>query len=150
MKSSGSAHQYLGYTGGRAFLLESNVTVKSVLVVDDNELVRNLIEAVLVNAGLDVFTAASGPEAIRLLNRHDDSIACVLQDLSLPDMPGEQVVAEMHQIKPDLPVIILTVDDAASCASRLSGLDIAGHVQKPFDSEVLVARVAEIIEVASA
>lgn len=120
--------------------------MKSVLVVDDNEPVRNLIETILANAGLDVVTAASGPEAIRLLDGHDDSIGCVLQDLSLPDMPGEQVAAELLRIRPDLPIIILTVDDPAACVSRLSGVDIAGYFQKPFDSDVLIAMVREIVE----
>ena len=121
--------------------------MKSVLVVDDNELVRNLIKVVLVNGGFDVIAAASGHEAIQMLKKCDDSIACVLQDLSLPDMPGEKVVAEMLKIKPELPIIITTVDDAAACASRLSGLDIVGHVQKPFDSNALVERVAEVVDV---
>jgi len=121
--------------------------MKSVLVVDDNELVRNLIKVVLVNGGFDVILAASGHEAIQMLNTRDDSIACVLQDLSLSDMPGEKVVAEMLKMKPGLPIIILTVDDVAACASRLSGLDIVGHVQKPFDSNALVERVAEIVDV---
>lgn len=120
--------------------------MKSVLVIDDNELVRNLIEAILKNAGLDVLTAASGPEAIELLSKPNVTIACVLQDLSMPVMPGEQVVAELHKIQPELPVIILSVYDAAYSASRLSGLDIAGHIQKPFDSDVLVAKVRDIIQ----
>lgn len=120
--------------------------MKSVLVIDDNELVRNLIEAILKNAGLDVLTAASGPEAIELLSKQNGTIACVLQDLSMPVMPGEQVVAELHKIQPELPVIILSVYDAAYSASRLSGLDIAGHIQKPFDSDVLVAKVRDIIQ----
>lgn len=146
MQQPGKLRWRLGYTRSRGFRVESETAMKSVLVVDDNELVRNLIEAVLVNAGFDVITAASGAEAIEMLHRHDDSIACVLQDMSLPDMPGEQVVAALHKIRPDLSIIILTVEDAASCEARLSGLEIAGYLQKPFDSDMLAARVGEIVE----
>ncbi len=120
--------------------------MKSVLVVDDNDLVRNLIEAVLRNAELDVLAAASGHEAIQLVRRQHDTIACVLQDLSMPEMSGEQIIAELHKIQPGLPVIVLTVDDAAYSAPRLSGLDIAGYIQKPFDSDLLVAKVRDIIQ----
>ncbi|MBT8087062.1 MAG: response regulator [Gammaproteobacteria bacterium] len=119
--------------------------MNSVLVIDDNDLVRNLIETILKNADLDVLTAASGSEAIQLLKKRNGAIACVLQDLSMPEMPGEQIIAELHKIQPGLPVIVLTVDDAAYSASRLSGLDIAGYIQKPFDSDRLVAKVRDII-----
>jgi CheY-like chemotaxis protein len=147
MEWPGNARQRLRYTLRPRVLGWGEATMKSVLVVDDNELVRNLIKVVLVNGGFDVILAASGHEAIQMLNTRDDSIACVLQDLSLSDMPGEKVVAEMLKMKPGLPIIILTVDDVAACASRLSGLDIVGHVQKPFDSNALVERVAEIVDV---
>jgi CheY-like chemotaxis protein len=146
MKWSDQADRHMGYTADRAFQEYADTPMKSVLVVDDNELVRNLIETVLKNAGLDVVTAASGPDAIRLLEKRSDSIACVLQDLSLPSMPGEQVVSELHKIKPGLPVIILTVDDAAYNASRLAGLSLSGYIQKPFDANVLVAKVTALIE----
>ena len=92
--------------------------MKSMLVVDDNELVRNLIEVVLKEAGLEVLTAASGAEALELMSTQSSTIACLLQDLSMPVMPGHEVVTEVHKIEPDLPVIILTVDDPAQSASR--------------------------------
>lgn len=138
--------RHLDYTAGRVFHEDADTPMKSVLVVDDNEFVLNLIEALLENAGLDVVTATSGPEAIRLLTERADSIACVIQDMSLPTMPGEQVVSELHKIKPALPVIIVTVDDAAVNASRLAGLSVAGYVQKPFDANVLVAKVRKLID----
>ena len=119
--------------------------MKTVLVVDDNELVRNLIEVVLKDAGFEVLAAASGPEALELVNKKNGSIACLLQDLSMPVMPGEKVIAEMHQVEPDIPVIVLTVDDAGHSAKRLSGLNIAGYMQKPFDPGHLVAKVRDVM-----
>lgn len=115
------------------------------LVVDDNELVRNLIEVVLKEAGLEVLTAASGAEALEMVIKHGSTIACLLQDLSMPVMPGEEVITEVHKIEPDLPVIILTVDDARQSASRLSGIRIAGYVQKPFDPSQLTAKVRDVM-----
>ncbi|MDJ0698714.1 MAG: response regulator [Woeseiaceae bacterium] len=113
----------------------------TVLVVDDNDLVRNLIEAILSDAGCEVLTASSGPGAVDIVSRNGDSIDCVIQDLSMPKMPGEQVISELNKLRPGLPVIVLSVDDAAYSAPRLAGLSIAAYVQKPFDSDVLVAKV---------
>lgn len=118
--------------------------MKSVLIIDDNELVRNLVETILKDAGFSVLTAASGPGAIELVSKQGETIACVLQDLSMPVMPGEKVAFELQKIDPDLPLIVLSVDDAAYSAPRLSGLDIAGYIQKPFDADLLVAKVAEV------
>lgn len=120
--------------------------MKSVLIVDDNELVRNLIVTILEDARVEVLTASTGPEAIELLGRHGDAIGCVLQDLSMPGMPGEEVVAELLQINPDIPVIVLSVDDPGYSSSRLSGLKIADYIQKPFESDVLITRVRDLIQ----
>ena len=119
--------------------------MNAVLIVDDNALVRNLIETILKDAGFDVLTAASGPEAIELVENDDNTIGCVLQDLSMPAMPGEQVIAGLHEIRADLPVLVLSVDDAAYSEPRLSGLKIAGFVQKPFESALLVSKVRDIM-----
>lgn len=119
--------------------------MKFVLIVDDNDLVRNLIETILSDAGFNVITAASGAEAIDQVSENGKTIACVLQDLSMPVMPGEQIIAEMHKIEADLPVIVLSADDAGYSASRLSDLNIAGYLQKPFEADALVDKVREIV-----
>ena len=120
--------------------------MKYVLVVDDNELVRNLIVTILEDAGIEAFTAASGKEAISLFADQGSVIGCVLQDLSMPQMPGEEIVAALLEIAPALPIIILSVDDQAYSAKRLSGLDIAAYIRKPFDADVLIEKVREFIE----
>ena len=119
--------------------------MKSVLVVDDNDLVRNLIVTILEDAGIDVVTAASGKEAVQRVTDDADGIACVLQDLSMPVMPGEEVVAELLRLDPSLAIIIMSVDDAAYSARKLSGLNIAGYIQKPFDATELVKAVSSLI-----
>ena len=120
--------------------------MKSVLVVDDNDLVRNLIVTILEDSGITVITAASGKEAIRLAASEKQTIGCVLQDLSMPLMSGEEVVAALLEMDPTLPIIILSVDDPSYSATRLSGLDVAGYVQKPFDAVSLVSKVREFIQ----
>ena len=120
--------------------------MNSVLVVDDNDLVRKLIVAILEDAGITVLEAASGPEAIGHVTNDGNAIRCVLQDLSMPQMPGEEIVAELLKIDPTLAIVILSVDDPAYSASKLSGLDIAGYIQKPFDTVALVSKVRGLIE----
>ena len=129
-----------------ADLAGAQAPMNSVLVVDDNDLVRKLIVAILEDAGITVLEAASGPEAIGHVTNERNAIGCVLQDLSMPQMPGEEIVAELLKIDPTLAIVILSVDDPAYSASKLSGLDIAGYIQKPFDTVALVSKVRGLIE----
>jgi len=112
-----------------------------VLVVDDHELVCNLIVTLLEGHGFNVLTASTGPDAIELLSTHIKSIGCVIQDLSMPKMSGTEVIAELHRIRPDIPVIVVSADHEAVARPQLAGLDIAGYVQKPFDADILTAKV---------
>ena len=64
----------------------------------------------------------------------------------MPQMPGEEIVAALLEIDSSLPIIILSVDDPSYSATRLSGLDIAAYIRKPFDTDLLVGKVREFIE----
>ena len=120
---------------------DESIATGVVLLVDDHELVRNLIVTLLEAHGFDVMTASTGPDAIDLLSTHANSIGCVIQDLSMPKMPGSEVIAELLKIRADLPIIVLSADDEAYAKPQLAGLNIAGYVQKPFDADELTAKV---------
>jgi CheY-like chemotaxis protein len=66
------------------------VTRDTVLVVDDEELVRHYIERILVEGGYRVITATNGAEAISLLHAGSDLIDLVITDLRMPNMSGEE------------------------------------------------------------
>ena len=116
-----------------------------ILVVDDHELVRNLVVGMLKNEGFEVLSAASGPEAIELV-RQDNDIGCVLQDLSMPRMSGEEVIAELKTIRSELPILVYSADDESVVAHRLAPLGVAGYIQKPFDPDVLVAKLRMLMQ----
>ena len=118
--------------------MEPSPVHRSVLVVDDHALVRNLVVRILEEAGLTVLAVESGLDAIDCVQQRPGEIGCVLQDLSMPDMRGEKVIGRIHEIDPDLPVVAFSAEDEYSAAERLSGLSIASYVQKPFDIKALV------------
>lgn len=112
-----------------------------VFVVDDHELVRNLIETVLQDAGLQVLTAGSAAEAIRLFREHFKEIGCVLQDLSMPHMRGEEIAVALLEFDPSARIIVMSVDDEVSAREQLRDIAIAGYLQKPFEPEVLISMI---------
>jgi CheY-like chemotaxis protein len=81
----------------------------TVLVVDDEESVRNVAKAILRRAGLQVVTAAGGREALDILRRNGGNgakVGVVLLDLVMPQMNGKVVLEELRSLFPDLPVIL--------------------------------------------
>ena len=77
-----------------------------VLVVDDEELVRDLTALVLRRAGYDVVSTASAREALELVETH--SIDLIVSDVVMPDLTGIELLAEMQERRPDLPVVLVT------------------------------------------
>ena len=75
----------------------------TVLVVDDEEIVRSLAKKMVEIAGFSVLTANDGEEAVRLYREHQDEIACVLLDLTMPKMGGEETFRAIRQISPGCP-----------------------------------------------
>lgn len=103
----------------------------TLLVVDDEESIRNALSRALAAQGFDVINASTGEEAIRAVRRH--KIACILLDMRLPDANGADLMLRILELEPNAAVLMLTaVDDAASatlCMQR-GALD---YLTKPVD-----------------
>ncbi len=114
-----------------------------ILIVDDDPDLRQLVELHLRSEGFDVATAATAAAAIAATSEKPP--ATVILDLMLPDRSGKEVLAELHERYPSLPILILTalrdVSDAVECM-RLGASD---YLQKPFDRTRLVTSVKNAV-----
>jgi two-component system cell cycle sensor histidine kinase/response regulator CckA len=70
-------------------------------------------EAILNQLGFSVLVTSGGNEAVDLFQKHQDSIDCLLTDLSMPDMDGWETLGALREIKPNLPVILSSGYDEA-------------------------------------
>ncbi|EPI55203.1 DNA-binding response regulator [Peptoniphilus lacrimalis] len=115
----------------------------SIVVVDDEPSIRELLVASLHFAGFDVETAASGSEAIEVIERvHPDLI---VMDVMLPDIDGFTVTRRIRQNGVVVPVLFLTARDDTQ--DKIMGLTVGGddYVTKPFSLEEVVARIRAIL-----
>ena len=113
----------------------------TVLVVDDEEGVRAVAKAMLTKAGFLVETAGDGREALETFRRRRDEIACVLLDLMMPQMDGEETFRELRRIRPDVRVILSSGYNEQEAGKRFSGKGLAGFVQKPYRQSELLSVV---------
>ncbi len=106
-----------------------------VLVVDDEELYRRALARILGRAGHEVHTARDGSEALGLLSRQ--SIDLVLCDVKMPGISGIELVRQIHELKPDLPAIVVTGYGSAEKSVEALRAGAFWYLEKPFDQDHL-------------
>ena len=114
----------------------------TVLVVEDERKLRELVRSYLERAGLTVLSTGSGAEAITLAAAASPDL--IVLDLGLPDIPGETVARELRAVGP-VPILMLTAKSAEE--DRIAGLELGAddYVTKPFSPRELVLRVQAIL-----
>ena len=117
-----------------------------VLVVDDEKSVREVLGDILDSAGYTVIRARDGQEAVDVFRRDGDRIDCVLLDLSMPRLDGEEAFRELRKIRSDVRVILITGYTEQDTFDRLRETGFAGFVKKPASIPVLLSKVAEVLQ----
>ncbi|KIL39350.1 MULTISPECIES: response regulator transcription factor [Paenibacillaceae] len=116
--------------------------MKTILVVDDEPKIRDVVVSYLSKEGYRTVEAETGADAIRIV--HNESVDFVILDLMLPDMEGEQVCQSIRQIH-SVPILMLTAKVSGN--NRIKGLSVGAddYLIKPFDPREVVARVRAIL-----
>jgi len=104
----------------------------TILVVDDEEAVREVAKQALTRHGFSVLLAESGPAAIDVFKREPRPIALVLLDLSMPGMSGEEVLPELRRIRPEVKVVVSSGYAEAEAMRIFEGHRVSGFIQKPY------------------
>ncbi len=118
----------------------------TVLVIDDEEMIRNLARTVLTRQGFEVLTANHGTDGVKVFRENLATVSVVLLDLLMPEMGGEQTMEELQAIRPEIPVILSSGFDESEANRRFAGKKLAGFVQKPYDAERLVQAIVAAIK----
>ena len=123
-------------------IMSKNVEA-SIVVVDDEPSIRELLVASLHFAGFEVETAASGSEAVEVIERVKPDL--IVMDVMLPDIDGFTVTRRIRQNGIKVPVLFLTARDDTQ--DKIMGLTVGGddYVTKPFSLEEVVARIRAIL-----
>ncbi len=119
---------------------------ETILVVDDEEVIRHLAKDVLKSLGYRIIVASSGKEAIRLYEKRSADVALVILDMIMPQMIGEEIYAELKKIRPDLKIILSSGYSRDGATTRLLKEGAAAFVQKPYTMGNLARVVRKILD----
>jgi len=116
---------------------------KSILIVDDEDMIRELARGTLAETGMKIFDAVNGENAIEIFAEHRDEIDIVFLDVIMPGLKGDEVLKMLRKIKNDVKVIISSGFMSEDQRAKLKELTIDAFLDKPFKhSDLLEALVA--------
>jgi CheY-like chemotaxis protein len=121
-----------------------------VLVVDDEHLVRIMVQMGLERNGFDVWLASSGRQAIELYRRHRDRIAVVLLDVQMPDLDGPQTLDTLRALNPQVRTCFMSGDTGCYEPEELLQRGAAHLIAKPFHLHELTQLLRMVVDGARA
>lgn len=119
---------------------------ETILVAEDEPLVRDLAIRALTTAGYRTLAAVDGAEALSLFEAQPYEISLVLLDVVMPKMNGHAVYEQMRQVKPDVKAIFTSAYDVETSQLGFIGQNGLRFLQKPFDWAVLLQMVREVLD----
>jgi len=122
----------------------STETMSSILIVDDDQNVLQVLEARLQSSGFTIHKAENGQDALRLLK--DIKIDLMISDMKMPGMSGMEVMTKARSLHPGLPIIFLTAYGTIPDAVKAVKAGAIDYLAKPFDGRELVYKLKKVLE----
>jgi PAS domain S-box-containing protein len=113
-----------------------------ILVVDDEQAIRDLVAESLSVHGYRVLTAANGEEAVRLFRRHEREVRLLVTDSAMPVMDGPKTILQLRKLRPDLPIILASGEAQVENGAPTHGIFL---LSKPFSLEELLAAIHHLL-----
>jgi DNA-binding NtrC family response regulator len=119
---------------------------ETILLAEDEEMVRKLARQVLEMYGYRVLEAANGGAALLICERHDEPIHLLITDVVMPEVSGRELSDRLSQLRPDMRVLYMSgyTDDAIVHQGVLD--EGANFIQKPFAPDTLARKVREVLD----
>lgn len=119
---------------------------ESVLVVDDEESIRDLAKEILESYGYTVMLAEDGLEAVELYIKHKKEIDLVILDMAMPKMGGRETFLKMKSLHPEVKALLSTGYSQDGKATGILNSGVKGFIQKPYQADALLSKVRSILD----
>jgi CheY-like chemotaxis protein len=122
----------------------------TVLIVDDEEMVRSIAAAILAESGYRVLTAVDGAQALEIYAREGAQIDLVLLDLTMPNKDGVETLHELRTGGATVPVVLSSGYTEQEVKDRINGDRFEAFVQKPYTRESMLSTIRDVMANANA
>ncbi len=117
----------------------------TILLIDDEQVVRDVTRLILQRAGFRVLAAENGQKGVELFSEHAQEVKLVLLDLLMPVMGGDEAFDQIRKIRPEVPVVLLSGFEEDEAFRRFGDKKLQGFIKKPFTADWLCESVREAI-----
>ena len=117
----------------------------TVLIVEDEENLRDLLRIMLEESGIKVLEAVDGIGAVEIFTAHKDEIGIVLTDLGLPRLGGWEAFLKMREMNPELKGILASGFFNPDVRTEIIKSGAKDFIQKPYNSEQIVAMIRNLL-----
>ena len=118
---------------------------ETILLVDDEKIIRNITEKMLNKLGYQVLTAANGLNAVEIYKNNKDKTDMVILDMIMPEMGGSETYDELKKINPDIKVLLASGYSIDEDVSNILERGCNGFIQKPFSLNKLLQKIRDIL-----
>ena len=129
----------------KAKIGSSHEQAKTILLIDDEELVINISEMMLKKLGYRVLKAHSGYEGLQIFEENKSKIDLVISDLEMPKMNGKEVMDKLREIDPQIKVMLSSGALMDSDEEKVMNKGSSGFLKKPYNLNTLSEKMAEIL-----
>jgi len=119
---------------------------ESILVVDDEEILRHLMKDILGDLGYGVVLASDGQEAVDVYREHKEGIDLVIVDMMMPKMGGKETFQELKRINPEVKALLASGYSKNAAAQGILNLGVRDFLHKPFSMEEISRKVREVLD----
>ena len=123
----------------------SEKSLETILVVEDEQIVRQLVQKVLESHGYKVLEASNGEEAIEISQQHTGIIHLLLSDMVMPGMSGPELAERLKESRSDMKVLYMSGYTEYALVSQGVMERVTSFIWKPFSTEALAAKVREVL-----
>lgn len=118
---------------------------ESILVVDDEPMIVEMETEMLEDLGYRVSARTNGIEALAAIRFNQDEFDLVISDVTMPNMTGDQLIQNIREIRPDLPVILCTGFSEKITAEKACALGAGALIMKPINQRTLAATIRNLL-----
>ena len=118
----------------------------TVLIADDEPVVRMVLEDMLLKLGYHVLSAIDGLQALDVFRQYQDVIDVLVFDMSMPNMDGEELFLQVRQLSPQTRTIMITGYNEIVSLDHLRSQGLSGFIAKPFGVDEIKSEIGRVLQ----